>query len=500
MNKKNVRTPSFMSVDKSFNDERFMRIRADLIESGVPARGHKFRFSAKAVEEAKKSVANIPFLARVIVKKDKDGNETLDYNGHDFHVEDNKFKSGEEKIIYDEVPVGVIPESNDLEVWTNDAGHSVLSVTAYLYKDYGNYCCDILEARDGITDLSVEVDIGDDLKYIEDEKINETDHAFLYGVTLLGEDVEPAIESAHAELLSSDQKFLSIIRELKESLDKYTEQNNKRKEDHAVKFDELLKKYNLSKEDVTFDYESMSDEELESELEKLSASKNTEPEPTGTPEKNTVEMSVKLNGKELKLSRSLSDVIFAITDLVNTTYASEGDYYSCNVYDDGSAKSKYVIMCGCYGGHSYKQSWGLKDGNYVLKGDREEVFSEWLTSEERDKLNSMRSNYSSLSTQVDGYREKLEKYEAEPEKLSILQSEDYKTIIETPDYAELLNNHFDLSKEELSSKLDSILLTQYKSDIKSKLSMKKPDEKGLKMFPSGGITASRGRYGGAFTK
>lgn len=511
-NKQFVKTPSLLAVDESFEDQRFMKVRIDIFESGVPARGHDFRFSRKALEKAKDSLANIPVLAHVVTKKDEDGNEVLDYGAHDFHVEDDKLKDGEQKLIYDEVPVGVIPESNDLEIWDNDAGNAVLSATAYLYRDYGNYVCSILEERDGHTDVSAEVDIGEDLTYIEDDKINETDYAFLYGVTLLGEDVDPAIASAHAEMLSSNEKFLSIMQELKESLDNYTAAlaaQNERKEDVQVNhFEELLTKYNLSAEDITFDHENMSDEELDKAFEELAKAKENKTEPGHEPEsepkqlaKNTIELSVTLNGKTTNLSRSLSDVICAISDLVNTTYAADGDYYGVDVFDDGSAKSKYVIMSGYYGGHNYKQAWALKDGNYILKGEREEVFSEYLTAEEREKLNTMRSNYSSLSAQVDEYKAQLAKYEAEPDKMAILQSDVYSQITETKEYTELLDNHFDITKEDLTAKLDAVLLAQAKEQGKAFLSAKKEKEtSGVKMFPTGKVgETTRSRYGGAFS-
>ena len=511
-NKQFVKTPSLLAVDESFDDPRFMKVRIDIFESGVPARGHDFRFSRKALEKAKDSLANIPVLAHVVTKKDANGNEVLDYGSHDFHVEEDKFEEGKEKVIYDEMPVGVIPESHDLEIWDNDAGNAVLSATAYLYRDYGNYVCSILEERDGRTDVSAEVDIGEDLTYIKDDKINETDYAFLYGVTLLGEDVDPAIASAHAEMLSSNDKFLSIMQELKESLDNYTAalaaQKTGKEEPRVNHFAELLAKYNMSAEDITFDHENMSDEELDKAFEELAKAKENKSEPQQEPEsepeqlaENTVELSVTLNGKTTNLSKSLSEVICAITDLVNTTYAADGDYYGVEVFDDGSAKSKYVIMCGYYGGHNYKQAWGLKDGNYVLKGDREEVFSEFLTAEERDKLNSMRSNYSSLEAKVNEYKEQLAKYEAEPDKMALLQKEDYSQITDTKEYAELLENHFDLTKEDLSAKLDAIVLAQAKEQAKALLAAKKEQKTGVKMFPKTNVRDTSGsRYGGACTK
>lgn len=509
-----VTTPSLLAVDDSFDDERFMKVRIDVLESDVEARGHGIRFSRDCLEKAKDLFANIPILANVITKKDKDGNEVLDYGSHDFHVENDKFNDGEGKIIYDEKVVGIVPEDNEVEITDNDAGHAVLSLNAFLFKDYGNYACEILESRGGKTSVSAEIDVSDEV-YIEEDDIDEVGTILPWGITFLGEDVDPAIASANAVMLSANEEkrqaqLASIMQELKESLDNYTKavlaaKNNDGKEEPNVNhFDELLAKYNLSAEDITFEHENLSDEELDKAFETFMAEKDkgSSVELGKTEDKNKVEMSVTINGKTTNLSKSLSDVIYAMSDLVNQTYAADGDYYAVDVFDDGTAKSKYVIMMGCYGGKAYKQSWCLKDGNYTLKGEREEVFSEWMTAEEKEKLNTMRSNYSALSAEVDGIKEKLSKYESEPEKMSILQKDEYEMISETKEYNELLSDHFDVSKEDLSAKLDSILLSYVKEHSKkANLAVKdnKPKEVGMKAFPTT-TSGTAGRYGGIFSK
>ena len=506
-----ISTPSLLAVDESFSDDRFMKVRIDVLESDTEARGHGFRMSRECLENSKDSFANIPILANMVTKKDKDGNEILDYGGHDFYIEDNKFKDGETKVIYEERPVGVVPETCNAEIKDNELGHAVLSLDAYIYRDYGNYCLEILENREGKTSVSIEMDISD-VAYVEEDSINEVGNIFPWGITLLGEDVEPALANAKAEMLSLNEdsrqrQLMSIMQELKTSLDNYTKavltaKETGKEESDTMKFKELLAKYNLKEEDVTFNHENMSDEELEKAFEELSSKfKSGEPKNNPEPkEKNVVELSITMNDKTINLSRSLSDVIYAIQDLVNTTYVADGDYYYCSVYDDGTAKSKYVIMSQAYGGHSYKQTWSIKDGSYTLKGDREEVFSEWMTAAERDQLNSMRTNYSALSAEVDGYKEKLEKFESEPDKMTILRADEYSQIAETEEYCALLSNHFDVSKEELTSKLDSILLSYVKSHSKenrSNLSAGNSSTPGMKLFPNSGGNLT-GRYGGMF--
>lgn len=506
-----VTTPSLLAVDGSFNDERFMKVRIDVLESDVEARGHGFKVTRECLEKSMDSFSNIPILADVITTTDEDGNQTLDYGSHDFHIENDKFNDGEGKIIYEEAVVGIVPESCDAEVRKNDRDHYVLSVTGFLYREYGNYCCDVLESRNGQTAVSAEIDISD-ISHDANEGIDIVGLVFAHGITLLGENVGPAIPGAKAVILSSkkegrQKQLLSVMQELKESLDKYMDaaasaQNEGKEEIQSMKFEELLARYNLKAEDITFDYTNMSDDELESAFEKLAKPIQQDaavpaPESKG----NTVELSVKLGETVKTLSKSLTDVIYALTDLVNVTYASDGDYYDVEVFDDGTAKSKYVIMRQWYGSQAFKQTWALnKEGNYTLKGDREEIFAEWVTADEKDKLNSMRANCASLEAELSKVKAELAKHESEPEKKAVLESDEYSQIVGTPEYTELLENHFDITKEDLSAKLDMIVLSKAKETAKETAKVNlasKKETDGVKLFPTGG-GGIEGRYGGIF--
>ena len=510
-----VTTPSLLAVDDSFEDPRFMKVRIDVLESDVEARGHGIRFTRECLEVSKDSFANIPILANVVTKTDKDGNETLDYGSHDFHIEDDKFNDGEGRIMYDEKCIGIIPETNNLTVQNNEAGHAVLSCDAFLYRDYGGYVCDILEERGGETSVSAELDCSE-MSYNAKDKIYDVGLCMAYGVTLLGADVDPAIPSAKAVMFSSKEddrqkQLLCIMQELKESLDNYTQavssaQNLGKEEIQMNHFEELLAKYNLKAEEIPFDHENMSDEELDAAFEELAKTSEEEPETESEVEpetedlaveenSQTVELSAKIGEKVITLSKSLTDVIYALTDLVNNTYASDGDYYSVEVFDGTTSKDRYVIMSGWYNGKFYRQNYSQKDGAYILKGEREELFPQLLTQAELDQLNTTRNNFAALEEELNNVKAELAKHEAEPEKMEILQAVEYAQIADTKEYSELLENHFDITKEDLEAKLNQILLAQVKANAVA-LAAKK-DNDAIKSFPTGG-TERNGRYGGIF--
>jgi hypothetical protein len=68
-------------------------------------------FSDEAIERASWSLSNIPLLANVV--EDENGN--LDFGAHDITIEMNKMSEDSLKIIYKEIPIGIIPETNNYE-------------------------------------------------------------------------------------------------------------------------------------------------------------------------------------------------------------------------------------------------------------------------------------------------------------------------------------------------------------------------------------------------
>ena len=159
------------------------------------------------------------------------------------------------------------------------------------------------------------------------------------------------------------------------------------------------------------------------------------------------------------------------------------------MYED----NKIVVMHGLFSGKHYRQSYKEKKGVYSLSGDRIPVYAQYLTQDEIDKLDAMKSNYSSIE-------EKLAKYEAEPEKLEILESADYSSISDKAEFTELKKqeNHFDLTVDELKAKADEIILSYAKAG-QLNFSVTNSEEKpavGMKKFATTKTNTKRSRYGG----
>lgn len=221
-----------------------------------------------------------------------------------------------------------------------------------------------------------------------------------------------------------------------------------------------------------------------------SASEGTEPTAESAVEGN-VEFSAKIGGEIYTFRTSLQDELYALTQLVNDTYAeADNAYYVVDAYTD----TKEVIMVDYWTGKAYKQAYKVRNGVYSLKGDRVSVHARYITDDEEKALDELKSSYAAVS-------EKLKKYEEEPKKMEILNSSDYGYVADTKEFVELKDqkNHFDLSIAETKAKADEILLAAAKNAQFAKTSEKLPGEVGVVRTihkTSKGV----GRYGTMFVK
>ena len=524
MNKKDfiqiVKTPSIFKVDETFQDERFMRVRLTVMHSGENL--NQSSFSTEVIRDAKDTFANIPILANMIKYTDEDGETHYDYGGHDAHIEEDAFNEGSYRFIYDEIPVGVIPETNNFEIVHDDeTDKDYVLVDGYLYREYGNYCCDILEERGNKTDVSAEI-YTDEISFDAKNQVVIVNKMRMSGVTLLGAEVNPAMKGANAQVFSLSEEdkhsqLIKVMKELTDALHKYATSNGENpkkggEQSEMNKFEELLEKYGKTVEEITFEYDGLSDEELESafasafedsdpeedvqqeeetpaeevQLEEETQDEDPEVKESEEGEENFATITVNMSGNVREFNVSLQDKISALYELVNNTYADEdGCWYDVTVYDD----DKYVIMTDWWTGKGYKQSYKVKKDVYTLVGDRVEVFTRWLTQDEINALDKMKADYSVMEEELNHYRE-------EPQKLEILGSDDYSLIASNANFIALCEqaNHFNMSVDEVVAKADAILTAAAKQHKFSTEDDKTPKAT-VKPFPT---SKKKKRFGTLF--
>ena len=482
------------------------------------------RIEMKAQKEALSSSKFRPLLAYI---HEVDGEPQ--FYGHNMHKDD------EGNIVYDEVPVGVIIEEAHIE-HDDEYDKDFAVADAYVWEAYSR-APEILE-RDGETNCSVELCIRE-MSYSVQAKVLVLDDFYYSGCTMLGMDdegnkVDPAMPGSNVTLKDfsaknadySNEKVIESLDEIKQILSNFNIQNLK-EGGKPVKFEELLEKYGKTAEDVIFEHENMSDEELEvafaeafaedegdegDTAEEAPASEDPDADPEPTEDENAEDEPVTENasvedteevedefalkftvsGKEISkdFSISLSDKIYAMWSLVNETYGElDDDYYDVDVYED----DKIVEMHSYWTNKHYRQSFKTKKDTYQLVGDRVEIFAKYLTQDEITALDNMKANYSVLE-------DKVAKYEAEPEKIALLNSADYAQIAETEEFKKLMEKevYFDMSIEDLTAKADALLLDFAKNNQLTFSAQPEKKQFGLQHTITGKKKTSR--YGNLFSK
>lgn len=506
----------------SFNEDTSKDglVKAHLKAAHVGKNRNKSQITYSSMKKNLKSIKNRPILA-YIHQLEVDGEQKNVFGWHAMHEDDN----GE--VVYDEIPVGHVPTDAKPElVYDVDKDKEYIETDAYLYEGYTK-APEILMDTDGQCPVSVEIDVYD-FSYDAKEKILNIDDFVFKGITILGyyEDgstVEPAMEGANISLLNFNVDKTTF------EIDQNSTKGGK---DNMGLFEQLLEQYNITAEDVTFEHENLTDEELKAKFEEMFGNAEADPTPEsnfedenpesedegaegdgtdGETEPESVEnepesesdntiqddepvkkidnsIVYSINGKEFAVS--LNDKIYALATLVNDTY-SEADnaYYNVLVYD------KELVMVDCWAGSAYRQSYSERAGVFSLKGDRVPVHAIYVTDTEEAEIENMRSKYSTMSDELAKYQ----KAEEDSRKEDIINSDDWDAISSSVEFAEIKEHISEYSAEEIQKKCDTLLLSFAKNNSKEVHVVKDTNQHKFSLFriPEE-KTAEYKRYGNIF--
>lgn len=209
---------------------------------------------------------------------------------------------------------------------------------------------------------------------------------------------------------------------------------------------------------------------------------------------NSLEYSVTIDGVTKNFAVSLGDKINAVSTLVNDTYAeADNTYYFCDVYEDDG---KYVIMHDFWSDRHFRQEYSVKKDVYSLKGDRVQVFTQYLTADEISKLDKMKADYSAIESELNTYKSK----ELHSAREAVIASEDYAVLKNDKDFKELKENMDEYSVDELANKADLIFAKYMKSHKNSSANTGKEFSTRTVFMNNGANESSEARlpYGGLF--
>lgn len=405
---------------------------------------------------------------------------------HNIHEDEN----GE--IVYDEVPIGIVPESCNAQlVYDEDKKKTYCEVDGYIFEEYSK-ASEILQ-REEECPVSVELSIRE-LSYNAKDKYLDIEDFFFSGVTILGktpegEQVMPGMENSNIKLADFSAENNSLITGYESKLIEFQERllklesacfNTYHSEEGGNNtnmnlFEELLAKYNKTAEDVTFDYSELTNEELTAKFEEVfgeetNSDDNADDTDNSEGTDDTGSESSADDGKENeaddnsdnseqfeKIVRtyeiSHEDIHYALYQLLAEYEEADNEWYFINsVFDTHFTYENWA------GDKIYGQNYTKDGDNVSFDGERYNLHRELLTDSEFAELQSMRSNYASLVE----FKATTEQNELHAKREEILNKADYSVLAVKDEDGNFTNASF----AELYSKMDEYSVEDLEKEAK----------------------------------
>ena len=500
--------------------------------------------SEDSMKAAMPSLKYSPLLANIHQLDDG----TWDFHSHDYHIE--KDEDGNENVIYDEKQVGTFTADEPYLEYDKDMDKTYVVARVAIPESYTR-CADIIREKNG-TKVSCELIIYE-CSYNAKEKYLQLDNFEFAGCTCLGseKDGTPIGEGMLGSKITLEDfseennsliKFNEKMVELQARLEKletacFDNNTNNFKEGgnkNLNKFEELCQKYEKTVDDITFDYENMSDDELVEAFAKAfdgtdsaddgsegadtpsgsetttdgneeSENNPTEKNPDESEKGDTTEDETPFiddDESKKKINNALTrtfeishdDIRYALYNLLSSYEDADNEwYYITGVYDS------YFVYESWDGGKIYGQKYTKNNDNVALDGERYSLHKTYLTDSEYAEIESMRSNYAELKA----FKENVEKNELHSKKESLLADEKYSVLSDNEAFTELKKNMDNYSLDDLETKA-KVIFADYVSSV-GNFSLNSSNENkshSMQLFgnPNTRRNSRSGRYGDIFKK
>lgn len=460
--------------------------------------------SKENMEKAMPTLKYRPILA--YIHQLDDG--TYDFYAHNMEIVEDE--NGEEKINYIEKQVGCFTTDDPYLEYDKDNDKTYVNAYAVIPEEYTE-AANIIRRKNG-TKVSCELVI-DELSYNAKEKYLDLTSFYFGGCTLLGCDengneIGEGMLGSRADIadfchkkpvFDYQEKLVEMLDKLNNTLSSFNKNNaEKGVREEMNHFEELLKKYGFTVDELDFDYENMSDEELDSAFEDFKCRKkkceeedsgvdgseegNSEeagseegtseegsseeenPEDSNDDEDDAGDDESKKNSenfvKNFKVEISHEDIRYALYNLIAEYEESDNEWYGIYaVYDD------YFVMQGWCNGKFYKQGYSIDGENVSLDGERTELFQMLLTESEKLAVDKLRGDYAELEAKYNELKTFKDNYDAaeiKAKKDSIFADEAYNDIRESDDFKSLMNDAEKYSVEEIQNKCDLLFAANEK--------------------------------------
>lgn len=442
---------------------------------------------------------------------------TKDFYAHNIQIEEDE--NGDAQVVYLEKQVGCFTAEDPWLEYDEEMDKTYVMAYAVIPEEYTE-AADIIRRKNG-TKVSTELVINE-LSYNAKEKYLDLTDFYFGATTLLGKDedgnpIGEGMLGARADIADFCQKepvfnYQEKLVEILDKLDSTLSNFNKNNTEKGVRremnhFEELLEKYGFTAEELDFDYENMSDEQLDAAFEEFKNKKyadddgdagsdtgdagetdpsagegdgegtgSTDPQPTepepsededpedgeGTSTEDDDELKKKFENfvKTFKIEISHEDIRYALYNLLGEYEEADNEWYGIYaVYDN------YFIMQGWFNGKFYKQGYAIDGENVSLDGERTELFQMLLTESEKIAVDKLRGDYAELEAKYNELKTFKDNYDAAEQKAAkdaIFADEAYDSIRESDEFKALMNDSEKYSVEEIQNKCDLLFAASVK--------------------------------------
>ena len=490
-----VQVPANFEVDgNTYQDNTLLFGKVKVFHIGPNRNGSSV--TKNAAEKALSTIAYKPLLANFC---EVDG--VKDFTSHDMELNDDG------SVTYIEHQIGCFTADAPVIQYDETTEKEFVFAKVAIPREYTD-ACDIIERKNG-TKVSVEL-LVNEMNYSAKDDILELTDIIVQGCTCLGtnpetgDSVEEGMQGARLDIVDFsvdnnsivdksnnelNSKMLEILEKLNDTISNFNIQNfNQEGGENAMnKFEELLDLYGLTSEEIEFEVEGLSDEDLEAKFvevygdaeefkKKRKCAENSDDteddEDFAGCGKKKKRCAVNTENSTVEFELSHDDIRMALYGLLESTWDENSYAWVCEVYDNYFIYQKETYGDDGYEYKYYKQSYSKNEDNVELSGDPVEVFSTFVTESEKTALDMIRSQYEELKA----FKDQYDAAQTKAQKDEILESAEYAEIKDSEEFKALVADAEKYSVDELKVKADLI----FAAAMKKKFNFEsKPEKKSV---------------------
>lgn len=470
---------TFEVVDSAYQDNTLLFGKVKIFHIGPNRNG-----SSVTKEAAEKSLGTIAYKPLLANFCEIDG--VKDFTSHDMEFNEDGTAT------YIEHQIGCFTADPPVIQYDETTEKEFVFAKVAIPREYTD-ACEIIERKNG-TKVSAELLINE-MNYSAKDDILELTDIIVQGCTCLGtnpetgECVEEGMQGARLDIIDFSANNNSIttdtnsqfnntlietLKKLNETLEKFNNKTDPIKEgvnEKMNKLDELLEAYEITLDELSFEVEGLSDEDLETafteafgdaeEFKKKKKCSEDDPEDgedfAGCGQKKK-RCSVNAETGTIEFEMSHDDIRMALYSLLASSWDDNSYSWICEVYDNYFVYQKETYSDSGYVSKYYKQSYSKSADNVELTGDAVEVFSTFVTESEKTALDMIRSQYDELKAFKDNYEAEQQKVQKD----AIFGNEVYDDIRESDEFKALVNDSARYSIDEIQNKCDLLFAANVK--------------------------------------